>query len=171
MTDRLAGDGRTRDQFVARYEGLVWDAVNKAALRFDAKPEDVEDAYVEAWARILSKIDHYSTDRGTLSGFLWTVAYRRALSFFQRAVDRHPAALAQEPATDEWDMAEESMDVFDCLSRLDVGQTEIVARWGAGNKGRELGEGVGLDTARTFRYRYRALDAVRRCMQEKGYAV
>jgi RNA polymerase sigma factor (sigma-70 family) len=163
-----------RELLYRRFERLVWHAISRAGLRFGAAEEDLADAFQEAWVRILEKLPLYGASKGEVSGFLWTVAFRCAFSFFRSSLSKEPMSLAEgvEATTTEWEGIEVVMDVSDCLSQLEDQAADAVLMWTQGFTGREIGEPLGLNAVQTFqKLIHPAIRLLQRCMGTRGYAV
>lgn len=158
-----------------RFERLVWHAVNRAGARFAAGEDDLADAFQEAWARILMKLPLYGPGKGEASGFIWTVAFRCAFSFFRHAHSREAVPLEEstEPSVCAgWEGTEVAMDISDCLSQLEERAADAVLMWIQGFTGREIGQPLGLSAVQTFqKLIHPALRLLQRCMGARGYAL
>jgi RNA polymerase sigma factor (sigma-70 family) len=165
---------RAREALYLRFENLVWHAVNRAAVRFEAEDDDLADAFQEAWVRILAKLPLFRPGRGEASGFVWTVAHRCAFGYFRRFVSASEIELeaVAEAQSREWEHTETMMDVANCMSELEEPTADALLRWTQGFTGREIGEPLGLNAVQAFqKLIHPALRLVQRCLMRKGYAM
>ena len=88
-----AGDAEALAELYDRYTPLLYPV----ALRILRRPADAEDALQEAWLQVWKSAASYEPRRGTVAGWLLTVARTRALDRYRSLASRGRAESRVDP--------------------------------------------------------------------------